>query len=63
MADILKITHLRGSYVTDVERITIFEYLFRRLANHQTLAYGDSDRKPSHLAQRDQRRDEFARDQ
>lgn len=62
MANILKITPPRE--LTDVERLTIFEYFFRRLADHRNLAliYADSDRRQSNLAQRDQRRDEFARE-
>ena len=63
MADITKITPLRRD-LTDVERLTVFEYFYRRLADHRNLAtiYADFDHKHSNSSQKDKHRDEFTRE-
>jgi hypothetical protein len=60
MADITKIAPLRRD-LTDVERLTVFEYFYRRLADHRNLAmiYADLDHTHSNSSQKDKQKDEF----
>ncbi|KAF8531467.1 DUF726-domain-containing protein [Gautieria morchelliformis] len=63
MADITKLVPSRRD-LSEVERLTVFEYFQRRLADHRNLAtlYADQDHTHSNSPQKDSQREEFVKE-
>lgn len=63
MADITKLAPSRRD-LTDVERLTVFEYFYRRLADHRNLTtiYAEYDYTQSKSIQKGKQRDDLIRE-